>query len=116
MHVAARRLGMILGAAGALGWAATAPLFAEDAPISVTIKDHRFDPEELQVPAGVKLRLLVKNLDGTPEEFESHTLHREKVVPGGGEITVFIGPLDPGTYDFFGDFNPATAQGRIIAK
>ena len=73
-------------------------------------------PRSCKFPAGVKLQLLVKNLDGTPEEFESHTLHREKVVPGGGEITVFIGPLDPGTYDFFGDFNPATAQGRIIAK
>lgn len=107
---------MALGAAGVLGWTAIAPILAEDAPISLTIKNHRFDPEELRVPAGVKLRLLVKNLDGTPEEFESHTLHREKVVPGNGEISVFIGPLDPGTYDFFGDFNPATAKGRIIAK
>lgn len=113
---AAGRLGMALGAASLLGGIAIIPVVAEDAPISLTIKDHRFDPEELQVPAGVKLKLLVKNLDGTPEEFESHTLHREKVVPGGGEITVFIGPLDPGTYDFFGDFNPTTAQGRIIAK
>jgi len=116
MPIAAWRLGMALGAAGVLGGTAMPPLFAEDAPISLTIKDHRFDPAELHVPAGVKLKLLVKNLDGTPEEFESRTLHREKVVPGGGEITVFIGPLDPGTYDFFGDFNPTTAQGRIIAK
>jgi hypothetical protein len=102
--------------AGSLLLPAAVPVSAEDAPIPLTIKDHRFDPVELVVPAGVKLRLVVKNLDPTPEEFESHTLHREKVVPGGGEITVFIGPLDPGTYDFFGDFNPATAQGRIIAK
>ncbi|HUH84427.1 MAG TPA: cupredoxin domain-containing protein [Stellaceae bacterium] len=117
MGIAAKQLGLVLGAAGVMGWAGMVlPLFAEDAPISLTIKNHRFDPPELQVPAGVKLRLLVKNLDGTPEEFESHSLHREKVVAGGGEITVFIGPLDPGTYDFFGDFNPTTAQGRIIAK
>jgi hypothetical protein len=108
------RLGVVAGVCVA-GWAA-APVEAEDAPIPLVIKDHRFDPEELQVPAGIKLKLVVKNLDSTPEEFESHTLHREKVVAGGGEITVFIGPLDPGTYDFFGDFNPATAQGRIVAK
>jgi Cupredoxin-like domain len=116
MGIAAKRLARVLGAAGVLGGAGLAPLCAEDVPISLTIKDHRFDPPELQVPAGVKLRLLVKNLDSTPEEFESHTLHREKVVAGGGVITVFIGPLEPGTYDFFGDFNPTTAQGRIIAK
>jgi hypothetical protein len=111
----ARGLTVWLGA-GVLAAAPCAALRAEDAPIPIVIKDHRFDPAELQVPAGVKLKLLVKNLDTTPEEFESHTLHREKVVPGGSEITVFVGPLDPGTYDFFGDFNPATAQGRIIAK
>ncbi len=89
---------------------------AEDPAIPITIHNHRFDPAEVPVPAGKKVRLLVKNLDSTPEEFESHSLHREKVVPGGGEITVFIGPLDPGSYDFFGDFNPDTAQGHIVAK
>jgi heme/copper-type cytochrome/quinol oxidase subunit 2 len=80
------------------------------------IKDHRFEPTEVVVPAGVKVRLLVHNADATPEEFESHTLHREKMVPAGAEVVVFVGPLDPGTYEFFGDFNPQTAQGRIIAK
>jgi len=89
---------------------------AEDPSIPITIRDHRFDPSEITVPAGVKLRLLVRNTDATPEEFESHTLHREKVVPGGGEITVFVGPLEPGSYEFFGDFNPATAQGHLVAK
>lgn len=89
---------------------------AEDPSIPIVIKDHRFDPAELQVPAGVKVRLLVRNADPTPEEFESHSLHREKVVAGGAEITVFIGPLDAGTYEFFGDFNPQTAQGHITAK
>ena len=89
---------------------------AEDPAIPITIRNHRFDPAEVPVPAGKKVRLLVKNLDATPEEFESHSLHREKVVPGGGEITVFVGPLDPGSYDFFGDFNPDTAQGHIVAK
>lgn len=89
---------------------------AEDPSFPLTIRGHRFEPAELQVPAGVKVRLIVKNADTTVEEFESYSLHREKVVPGGGEITVTIGPLTPGTYDFFGDFNPQTAQGRIVVK
>lgn len=89
---------------------------AEDPTIPITIKNHRFEPAEIQVPAGVKLQLVIRNADPTPEEFESRTLHREKVIPGGGETTVFVGPLSAGTYEFFGDFNPQTAQGRLVAK
>jgi len=82
----------------------------------LVIKDHRFDPAELQVPAGKKLKLIVENQDSTPEEFESHSLKREKVVAAGGTITVLIGPLEAGTYDFFGEFNPKTATGKLIAN
>jgi len=89
---------------------------ADDPVFDLSIRDHRFEPAELQIPAGTKVKLLIKNLDPTPEEFESTELHREKVVPPGQEVTVFIGPLEPGTYPFFGDFNPKTAQGKIIAK
>jgi plastocyanin len=108
-----RRLGIAVLVAGLV---VPALARAEDPAIALTIRNHRFEPAELSVPAGVKVRLLVKNLDATPEEFESHSLHREKVVAGGGEITVFVGPLDPGSYDFFGDFNPDTAQGHIVVK
>jgi plastocyanin len=89
---------------------------AEDPQFTLTIKDHHFTPAELQVPAGVKVRLLVKNEDATPEEFESTELHREKVVPPGEQIVVIVGPLDAGTYGFFGDFHKETAQGKLIAK
>jgi heme/copper-type cytochrome/quinol oxidase subunit 2 len=91
-------------------------VWAEDPQFALSIKEHRFVPAELQVPAGVKLKLLIKNEDSTPEEFESHELHREKVVPPGQQITVFVGPLDAGTYPFFGDFHQETAQGKLIAK
>lgn len=94
------------------GFAAQA---AED-EFKLVIKDHRFQPAEITIPSGKKVRLLVENQDSTPEEFESHELNREKVVSGHGTITVFVGPLDPGRYPFFGEFNPATAQGAIIAK
>ena len=89
---------------------------AELASIELSIKDHRFEPAEFKVPANTKVKLLVKNLDQTPEEFESYELKREKVIPGGATVTLFIGPLKPGVYPFFGEFNQATAQGRVIVE
>jgi hypothetical protein len=90
---------------------------AADVPeFSVAIESHRFLPAELRVPAGVKFKLVVENRDPTPEEFESYDFNREKIVPGRGRITVFVGPLKPGKYKFFGEFNPATAQGVLVAE
>ena len=83
---------------------------------TIVIKDHRMSPAELEVPAGKKIKLLVDNQDPTPEEFESHSLNREKVISGNSKATIFIGPLKPGSYEFFGEFHQATAQGRIVAK
>ncbi|HSG92519.1 MAG TPA: cupredoxin domain-containing protein [Methylotenera sp.] len=77
------------------------------------IKDHLFFPDEVVIPADTKIKLLVKNEDATPEEFESYELNREKVIPGHTEATIFIGPLPAGVYPFFGEFFPKTAQGRI---
>ena len=92
-----------------------APAFAQETYV-IVIKEHRMNPTELQVPAGQKIKLLVDNQDATPEEFESHTLNREKIIPGNSKGTIFIGPLKPGAYEYFGDFHQATAQGKIIAK
>src|SRR5437660_8268210 len=89
---------------------------AQEPAYTLVIKDHKFQPTEIEIPAGQKIALTVKNNDPTPEEFESIELRREKVVPGGEQITVYIGPLKPGKYEFFGDFNPKTARGHIIAK
>src|SRR5574338_894207 len=69
------------------------PASAEDAEATLSIKDHKFEPVELVVPAGKRIKLTVKNLDSTPEEFESHELRREKVIPGGAEAVIYVGPL-----------------------
>jgi hypothetical protein len=90
--------------------------WAQEQTYRVTIKDHKFEPAELEVPANTKFKLIVKNLDPTPEEFEMSNPTREKVVKGGQEGTVNLGPFAPGAYEFFGDFNPKTARGRIVAK
>lgn len=97
----------------ALSFAAAA---ADPPEFTLTIRDHKFEPAELTVPAGQKVKLKVVNADATPEEFESHELNREKVIPGNATATVYVGPLKPGEYPFFGEFNPKTAQGRLIAK
>lgn len=84
--------------------------------MTILIKDHRFEPSEFKIPAHTKIKLIVKNLDATPEEFESHDLNREKIIGGGREAVIFIGPLKPGVYRFFGEFNEDTAQGRIVVE
>ena len=92
------------------------PLSGWAADYTIVIKDHKFAPEELTIPAGEKIKLRVDNQDPTPEEFESYSLNREKIISGHRKATIFIGPLAPGRYEFFGEFNPKTAQGVIIAK
>lgn len=84
--------------------------------IQIEIRDHLFFPATVEVPANQKVRLFIINNDATPEEFESYELNREKVIPGNSKTVIFIGPLDPGEYPFFGEFFPKTAQGKVIAK
>lgn len=92
------------------------PAAAEVPTFDLTIKDHRFNPQEVEIPAHTKVKLIIRNLDPTPEEFESFDLNREKIITGGGKAVIFIGPLDPGRYHFFGEFNMDTAQGYIVVK
>lgn len=84
--------------------------------IELEIRDHLFTPEEISIPANTKVKLVVYNRDATPEEFESYELNREKVILGGNKANIFIGPLAPGVYPFFGEFNPRTAQGRVVVE
>lgn len=83
--------------------------------VTLSIKDHRFTPNELTVPAGERFRLEVENRDSTPAEFESSDLRIEKIIVPGGKITVMAGPLKPGIYIFFDEYHPDTAKGTITA-
>ena len=83
---------------------------------AVMINNHRFEPAEIIVPAGQKIKLVVDNRDATPEEFESHVMNREKVIPGRSKASIWIGPLKPGSYDFVGEYHEDTARGKVIAK
>ncbi|MBE0370574.1 hypothetical protein PAUR_b0638 [Pseudoalteromonas aurantia 208] len=87
-----------------------------DNTISLVLRDHLFIPAQLEVPANRKLRLVIDNQDMTAEEFDSFDLNREKVLFPRRKSVIYIGPLSPGEYRFFGEFSPNTAQGLIIAK
>ncbi len=89
---------------------------AESKEFLVQIKNHKFEPAEIEVLANQEFKLIVENTDKTLEEFESADLKKEKLVGAGKKITIFIGPLKPGEYKFFGDFHQKTAQGKIVVK
>ena len=84
--------------------------------LAVTIKDHKFSPAEIHVPANQAVTLKVTNEDPTPEEFESHDLDVEKIIAGGQSAIIRLRPLDAGRYKFFGEFHEDTAQGVLIAE
>lgn len=90
--------------------------WAADVEVVLQIREHKFQPAELKVPANEKIRLLVENLDATPEEFESHSLNREKVIAGHGKAVIKLGPLKPGRYAFVGEFHEDTAKGVLIVE
>ncbi|HMA90750.1 MAG TPA: cupredoxin domain-containing protein [Burkholderiales bacterium] len=89
---------------------------AQTLEYTIVIKEHRFQPAELTVASGKRIKLVIDNQDGTPEEFESHELRVEKIIPGGTKGMVSVGPLKPGIYPFFGEFHEATAQGKLHAN
>lgn len=90
--------------------------WAADNEFALAIRGHRFEPAEIRVPANQKVKLVVHNQDSTPEEFESHELNREKVIAPGTKANIYVGPLKPGRYPFFGEFNEKTARGILIAE
>jgi plastocyanin len=108
-------MGRIVWVAALLFVIAAAPAAADVPSFAITLKNHQFIPSEVQIPAGVKVKLVVRNDNPTTSEFESTQFHREKIVTPGRQITVFVGPLDPGSYEFFDDFHPQT-RGHLIVK
>jgi len=84
------------------------------ASVSVSVKNHRFQPAEIHAPAKVPIELRVKNLDPAPMEFESVSLRVEKVVTGNGEAVIRLRPLEPGRYNFFDDFHQETTGVLVV--
>ena len=100
----------------ALALTATGALADESATVKVGLKDHHFVPAEPTAPANVPITIEVTNQDTTPSEFESKTLRVEKVVAGGGKITIQVRALKPGRYRFFDDYHEDTTEGFLIVQ
>jgi Cupredoxin-like domain len=101
---------LLLGAALLSGAGARAD---DTTMLSITIKDHQFDPTELHAPPHQAIAIHVKNLNPIVSEFESSDLHFEKIVPVGSEGVVYVRPLEPGRYNFYDDFHHET-QGVLV--
>jgi plastocyanin len=81
--------------------------------LQLVIKNQSFEPQTLTIPAGQQVEIMVKNGDAFPAEFESTDINREKVIPGGTTLPLYVGPLSHGSYRFFNDFHPS-GTGTII--
>ncbi len=99
-----------------LSLSSSVALLAADPEYTIQLREHRFTPSELKVPAGAKIKLIIDNQDTTAEEFDSFALNREKIVFPNSKAIVFIGPLKPGRYEFVGEFNQSSAKGALIAE
>ena len=111
-----RKSTALLTGFGLLALVSLAPAAARAQDYTLTIKDHRFTPAEIKVPANKRIVITVVNNDPTPEEFESREMKVEKVIPGKSKGTVRVGPLKPGRYPFVGEFHEETAKGTVIAE
>jgi plastocyanin len=93
------------------------PALAQKATeITISVKDNKFDPRETEVPANTPVIIKFKNLDAKPMEAESKELRFEKIIPGGGEVTVNVRAQKPGRYEFYDDFHEDTTRGALIFK
>ena len=100
---------------------AAAALLASDAycqqavPVSLAVKNHRFEPAEIHAPANRPITLSIRNLDTAAIEFESVSLRVEKVIAANNRGLINLRPLQPGRYKFFDDFHPQT-RGTLVVQ
>lgn len=98
------------------GVAAAAPKSSVDLPtFELEMADGKLMPARIEVPAGQRIKITIKNTGKGAVEFESVQLRKEKVLAPGANSFVVIAPLQPGEYKFFDDFHQQ-AQGVIVAK
>ena len=110
----ALRVALGFMATTAIGFSAGATLPGPAPSLVLTLKDHRFSPSTLTIPAGARVRVTLINRDAATEEFDSHDLRIEQVVTPMGKASFNVGPLRAGQYSFIGEFHASTAQGKLV--
>jgi hypothetical protein len=88
---------------------------AQYATVELAVKDKKFEPAEIKAPANARIVIHITNRDATAMEFESKALKVEKVIAANGEGILRVGPLKPGKYEFFDDFNQAN-HGTLVVE
>ena len=109
-----KNIGRIALAALLVATASLSATAQQAASVTISVKNHRFQPAEVYAPANVPIELHIKNLDAAPMEFESVSLRVEKVVTGNGEGIIRLRPLEPGRYNFFDDFHQETTGVLVV--
>lgn len=89
---------------------------AQRQEFNLVLKKHLFYPAEMTIPSNKKIKLIIDNQDDSVEEFDSFSLNREKVLFPKQKSIIYIGPLSPGRYAFFGEYHPESARGVIIVS
>ncbi len=99
----------------ALLLALAATVRAEERSVALAVAEHGFAPLEIEAATGERLRLEVTNQTAAAIEFESFELNRERVVPPGRTVAVYVSGLSPGRYEFFDDFHQER-RGALVVK
>jgi hypothetical protein len=100
---------------GVCGFVA-APARADAPTFTIEFHDGKISPLRIEIPAKQQFRLEFNNTGSTAAEFESHELHKEKVLAPKSHSFLVFHPLDPGEYTFFDDFHPGGPKPVLVVK
>lgn len=83
---------------------------------TVTLSKGRISPAALEVPAGKRIKLLLRNEGPGPSEFENLAMHVEKILAPGAQSFVVLSAMRAGTYRFIDEFHPDAGGLNLIVK
>lgn len=100
-----------------VAWFGALPAQAvEAASFEIVAREGKLAPETLEVPAGVRLKLTLRNEGKAAVEFESKELRLEKVLGPNASAVVTVQALKPGRYKLVDEFNEASSKMLIVAR
>jgi hypothetical protein len=82
--------------------------------VSYTAQGSLIFSSQNTISANQKVKLVINNQDNTPEELDSFSLKRDKVIFANNKAIIFFNPPKPSKYKFLGEYNPNTACGIVI--
>jgi hypothetical protein len=100
-----------------LGASLAVPARAETQTFTIEFHDGKISPLRTEIPANQQFKIEFNNTGSTAAEFESHVLHKERVLAPNSRSVLVFRPLNPGEYAFFDDFHPASGpKPALVAK